>query len=191
MRKRSLSFICALSLLGGAVLVLAQGGAPQPKASGQETAPFGHAEMQVGVGSFRLQRNGRSTGEGRADLTFRGTVLLSQYQGKPVIISGNVRKEYEGYGRVVYFGQGRIIIDGKFRAFQWFGGDMKCTFDGNAAMQFSGEYGGPTTGGGYLKIDEAPPRLWYSSGMNCLIPALVLDGSAPRPSKGIDPKSAL
>lgn len=86
------------------------------------------------LGSFRL-----IDGQGRVEFTFTGTVLLSQVKGKAVV-TGDVVKQYEERGKTVYFGTGRVVVTGSWRAIQWFGKNMNLVWYGTGVARLAGEY---------------------------------------------------
>lgn len=120
--------------------------------------------MESSLGSFMLQ------GEGRIEMEFRGTVLLNDFEGAPPVFEGNVRKEYEGHGRTVWFGSGKAIIEGKWRHLQWFGGDLKATWNGIGMARLFGEYDPQSGKAGTVVVDDEPELPWMSVGTTTYVP---------------------
>jgi hypothetical protein len=153
-----------------------------PKADVPES---GTMTFESRLGSFVL-----IDGRGRLEITFRGTFLLQGYEGAPPVIEGTVRKEYEGYGRSVWFGTGRAVLDGKWRKVQWFGGDMKATWTGAGLARFFGEYDSESRTGFYQYEGEAR-RDWVTFGMDAMLPKEAdprwqaeQKGEIPQPAPG-------
>ncbi len=96
--------------------------------------PYATAHFQCNIGSFRIL-----DGEGRVEVNFRGTVLISKLEGDAVP-SGNLRKEYEAHDRIIYTGQGKLVVTGKWRAVQWFGRDMTAVWYGRGIARVVGEF---------------------------------------------------
>lgn len=128
------------------VLLSAALSAAQPATVAQRAgvpANPGYATMhlETSVGSTRSVDS-----EGRYEISFRGTVLISQLTGftagskGSVQVFGDVKKQYDANNRQVYFGRGRIVITGKWRSIHWFGGDMKTVWFGKGRVQVTGEY---------------------------------------------------
>lgn len=95
---------------------------------------YGTLNLSTRLGSFRAINC-----EGRMEFTFTGTVLISRMDGD-VQVTGDVRKEYEFGDRKVYYGTGRVVASGKWRAIQWFGKDMRATFYGAGLVRVNGEF---------------------------------------------------
>jgi len=95
------------------------------------------------VGSFKLLSFNESTpSDGKLTLSFSGTILITGFDGPPPVITGAVRKEYDNpkYKKQAYFGTGTITLAGKIKTFQWFGRDLKGSFQGKGVFRLYGEY---------------------------------------------------
>lgn len=101
---------------------------------------YGTLHLSTRLGSFRL-----INGQGRVEFTFTGTVLLNRveagsYGPRVLSVSGNLRKEYEEGDRIVYSGTGRVIVEGKWRAINWFGRDMNAVWYGQGIARVMGDF---------------------------------------------------
>lgn len=134
--------------------------------------------MRTNLGSFRL-----INGEGQVAFDFRGTVLLSGYEGDPPIISGNVRKEYERHGRTLYFGRGRMILQGRWQAVQWFGSDLRFfRWTGHGIARITGEFDADGNTGEYWYEDPNEKQYWFAQSITITVPPIRPGSTAvPRP----------
>jgi hypothetical protein len=103
--------------------------------------------LRAKEGGFRMFE-----GEGKVEITSLGTVLVTGLRGR-VMKSDDIRLQYKDPLRQVYFGRGRLVVQGKFRALQWAGKDLRATWQGKGRMRFVGEYHERDRKGEY----------WYSS----------------------------
>ncbi len=126
--------------------------------------------MATRLGSFRL-----IDGVGKVEITFTGTVLISQLKGVKTV-TGNVRMEYprnekeKKMGREVWFGTGKIVVDGSFRAIQWFGKDMNAVWTGAGQMRLYGEFDDKLNTGTYVYDSEKVTQYWSPYGTNIPLP---------------------
>lgn len=106
------------------------------------------------IGSFKILGANEQPASGRIEFTFTGTVLVSDPSVEPVV-TGNVRLEHDmkDAKRRVYHGTGKFVLDGKFKAIQWFGRDMKGYFKGWGVGRFYGEF----------DKDLRTGEIWYGS----------------------------
>ena len=142
-----------LAVFGTAMLTLsavsfAQGGdkkAPAPL----EKPVYGEMHLSTTIGSFRmLEFNDDKPPEGHFEISFTGTVLVDTTDAvknprgltTKVTVQGNVKKEVSYHGRDVYFGKGKLIVDGGWHALQWFGRDMQAYFNGCGVFRVNGEF---------------------------------------------------
>lgn len=77
--------------------------------------------------------------EGRLEINFTGSLLISQLKGKHVM-TGKFSKEYDDRGRVLYYGTGKAVITGEWRAVQFFGRDFSAVWFGRGVARVGGEY---------------------------------------------------
>jgi len=124
-----------------AVCVALAGGIGQTQPASQAqmgsfagTQGYGTMNLQSNLGTFRS-----IDGEGRFDIAFKGSLLVSKLEGKVTPV-GAIKKEYDKYGRQVYFGEGRLVVEGKWRAIQWFGTNMRTTWYGKGIILILGEF---------------------------------------------------
>ena len=102
---------------------------------------YGTLHMQTRLGTIRS-----IDGEGRFEMTFTGSLLVSKLDGD-LKVTGNVRKEFDRKGRVCYTGTGKMVAEGKWRTIHWFGRDMKAVWYGKGMANISGEFSrDPKTG---------------------------------------------
>src|SRR5579871_6418162 len=92
---------------------------------GQAIPGADHVHLTCNLGSFRIQGTDKLPAQGHLDFSFKGTFLVVGLEGK-IQVTGNVKKEFESSQskRQVYFGKGRVVIDGVFKTAEWFGQDM-------------------------------------------------------------------
>lgn len=100
----------------------------------QDNPNYGVLNFKTKLGSFKVP-----DGQGELTFSFKGTVLVSKLKGT-VNVSGNVRKEYEGREKRVFFGQGTITVKGTWRAVQWFGTDLSARWYGAGMIELVGEF---------------------------------------------------
>ncbi|MBL8049397.1 MAG: hypothetical protein JNJ45_12025 [Chthonomonas sp.] len=140
---------------------------------------FDILHMHTKIGTFKL-----INGQGRADISFSGSMLVSGYKGDPLVVQGNLRKEFDRDGRTVYFGKGRIILSGSWRAVQWFGQDMQGVWFGNGVIRMRGEFDKDMNTGEYWFKD--PKDLFYFPSMGTI--DVPLPYKPPPSAKGVTPK---
>lgn len=163
--------------------VLATPQTPPAKPAGET----GEMVFSAAIGSFKLVSPGDRNAFGKLELNFRGTVLLVGHKPtSPIQISGNVRKEYDNKDRerVLYHGQGRIVLDGSYKAVQWFGRDLSARYNGMGIFRLYGEFDKKGMTGTY-QITGDKLRYWGSGGMTVVVPNPTLAPSA-KPKVKID-----
>jgi hypothetical protein len=175
-RKKALIFKAVLS--GAAVLAIglvavAQSGQPQAPAT-TAGRPIETMHLQTRLGSFKML-----DGVGRVEMTFTGTVLLSNFKGD-VNVEGDVRKEYDAHNRQAYFGTGRIVLDGQWRGVQWFGRNMNGTWTGNGLIRLFGDFDENLETGTYYYANE-PDRVlhWFNGGITAQLPQATAPTGRP------------
>jgi len=169
--------IIFLALLTPFTLFYGQSSSPS-----REQPKHGALRLEAGLGSFRLE------GEGRVEMSFRGTLLLVNFEGK-IDLQGRVRKEFEGMGRTVWFAARdengrlpRVVIEGKWRYLQWFGGDMKAVWKGRGIALLFGEYD-ENGNSGTWQLDDKPAYPWHTVGRAVYVPEEITPGYAPQPKR--------
>ncbi len=163
-------FIPLLSLATALITasVMAQPATAAQKAGVTPKPEYGTMHMEAPIGSFRL-----IDGEGRIEMTFRGTVLLSSLQGK-VVPGPGVKREVTKGERQVFFGNGTIVVTGKWRALQWFGGGMKASWYGRGLARLTGEFDRNLNPGRYWYEDPTKKQYWYpNSAITITVPQQV------------------
>lgn len=104
----------------------------------------GKLSMTAAVGSFKMvPHSDEDPVKGHLEMSFSGTVLVSGLaKDGHIAVSGKVHEEYNDtkHMKTIYFGTGKIVMDGTVRSIQWFGHDLSATFSGRAIVRFYGEY---------------------------------------------------
>lgn len=131
MMRYGFSFLLGAAFVGVAV---AQPATPAQRAGVTAQPGFATMHLEAMLGSFKM-----IDGQGRVEFSFEGTVLLSQIKGQRQV-TGNVQRKYNAEGREVWFGRGRVVVTGSWRAIQWFGKDMRLVWFGQGVVRLSGEY---------------------------------------------------
>jgi len=127
---------------------------------------YNGVNFETKVGSFKLLGSDPALVEGKLDFNFKGTVLISNLEaGSKVSVGGDVRKEYEtdDKDKVLYFGNGKITITGRFRAVQFFGQNLKGRFFGWGIFRFYGEFDKNLDTGNY-QVDGTPKMPFGTGG---------------------------
>jgi hypothetical protein len=138
-----------------------------PEEAKKTNAPreVGTVHFETKIGSFKS-----ISGHGSLEFTFRGTVLLSDYKGAKPVFEGKVRKEYEGNGKIVYSGVGKIKVVGEWRGVQWFGKDMKGIWVGDGILRITGEFDKELKTGTYYFDDPKKIYYWPTSTYGLTLP---------------------
>ncbi len=169
---RCAEFCLVSAIVLVAPMWLAAQGAPakgsQPYSFNPANPNYGTLHMQTTLGSFKLLPKD-DLAEGRVEMSFAGTLLLVQAKGD-IQISSGLRKEYEGHGRQVYFGRGTAVIEGRFRAIQWFGRDLKAKWIGDGVARLYGEFDEKLSTGVYYYDNPSEPRAWGTFGTQAILP---------------------
>lgn len=145
-----------------APLALAQPATPAQRAGVANPQGMATLHLQTRLGSFRL-----IDGEGRVEMTFRGTVLVNNLQGT-VVPGPGVRREHQTSVRQLFHGRGTIVITGKWRAVQWFGGDMRATWFGRGLARVMGEFDKDLNTGFYWYDDPTDRNYWFANSATTL-----------------------
>ncbi len=138
----------------------------------------GPLSMKTNLGSFKLvSHSDEDPLRGHLEMSFTGTVLVSGLDAKgKVTPSGGVRLEYadDAHKKRVYFGTGKLVVDGTARSIQWFGRGMQGTFVGRGLLRLYGEFDKDSKTGDYWfgpMSDTKSARIaWNSLGMQVDIP---------------------
>ncbi len=158
----------------------AQKATPEQRGSFEEKPEFGTLHMTSNLGSFKI-----IPGKGRIDVTFTGTFLISGLKGERQVI-GDLRKEFEGMEREVYHGTGRIVVEGEWRALQWFGSDMNAVWFGAGAIRVTGEFDKDLKTGEFWFDDPAQREYWATHLQQFFLPPFnpALQGGAQPTRRG-------
>jgi hypothetical protein len=141
--------------------------------------------LKTKLGSFKLLRKGPDAPPtGTMTITFKGTVLISGIEGSgSVIPSGKITREFYDakHNKQVWFGDGKLVVSGKFHNLEWFGRDLDATFKGDGVFRLYGEFADDKTTGDY----------WFTGGGK--LPWLPSGSYVPVPDEQriqapIDPK---
>ncbi len=130
------------------------------------------------IGSFKLLE-----GEGKIQFSFTGSVMLNVYKDTKVTFTGDVKRQYEGRGREVYFGSGTCTMVGRWKAVQWFGRNLNGMWWGNGRIRLISEFfKDPKTGelvtGQYWYNDPNNKSYWFSGGVHEIaVPEVKYDNS--------------
>ena len=107
--------------------------------------------------------------------------------GDPKVeVTGNVRSEYNNreYKRQVYNGSGKIVVDGKFEAIQFFGRNVSGTWNGWGLVRFYGEFDKDLNTGDYWYPDKPNEKFpWGNYGSTAFNPKQVdaMQQNQPKP----------
>ncbi len=137
--------------------------APQGTANYKPTGKHGEMRLRTRIGSFMLE------GEGRVEMSFKGTLMVSRFEGV-VQVTGNVREEFRGMGRQVWFGEGKAILEGRWRKIIWFGTNLEAVWKGRGLAELYGELDPVTKSSGRVIIDGIYASPWYTVGMKHYVP---------------------
>lgn len=125
---------------------------------------LGVIHLQTRLGSFKI-----IDGKGRVTVDFSGTFLITKYNGKALVITGKVRKEYDEKGRTVFTGTGQITAEGEWRGLEWFGRDMHATWYGIGIIRLSGEFDRDFKTGDYWYDDAAEKQSWPATSVMTVV----------------------
>jgi hypothetical protein len=137
--------------------------ASEGKANYKPTGKHGEMRLWTRIGSCMLE------GEGRVEMTFKGTLLVSQFDGV-VQVTGKVREEFRGMGRQVWFGEGKAVLEGRWRKIIWFGTNLQAVWKGRGLAELYGELDPVTKSSGRVIIDGVYESPWYTVGMKHYVP---------------------
>lgn len=159
-------------------------------------ADYGTVNLSTRLGMFKIVKINLDTpAEGRLEMSFKGTVLVSDYRGKEIVVKGDIRKEFpdpkvlprypEGYRKVVYHGTGTLILDGKYNAVQWMGRELKAKWTGKGFLRLYGEFDDNGETGTFYYNDPKKINYWAVPSMELAIPGSMygLPGGMGKPQE--------
>ncbi|OWU64478.1 MAG: hypothetical protein CBB60_009645 [Armatimonadetes bacterium Cent15-Ar3] len=170
-----------------ALLLLPVLAMPQTRPAAKPAGDSGEMVFNAAIGSFKLVSPGDRNAYGKLELTFKGTLLLVGLKpNTPVQVTGNLRKEYDNGSRerVIYHGQGKIVVDGTMKSAQWFGRDLSARFNGMGIFRLYGEFDKKGMTGTY-QLTGDKLRYWGSGGMTVVVPNPAITPSV-KPKVKID-----
>ncbi len=142
----------------------------------QNTAGPDKIVFKTNIGSFKILGGGDVPAHGALDLTFTGTVLVSNFEGTITPGSG-VRKEFSRGKKDVYFGSGHIFLNGKFRGAQFFGRNVNGSFQGFGIMRLYGEFDTKLETGEFW-YEGKEHRPWGTGGIQVTVPEVIYNQTA-------------
>ena len=174
LRPAALSLVLTTALL---VPALAQQATPEQMSAHAGKQGYGTMNFHSGLGSFKI-----FPGEGRCEVSFTGTVLISGLDGD-IEVSPGLKVEFDGMGRQVYHGTGRIVTDGKWRAFHWFGSDMTGVWYGRGSIRLQGEFDNTFSTGQYWYENPDVRGAWPTSMQTFSLPEQRAGADAVEPTR--------
>jgi hypothetical protein len=180
-----LSILVCLALT--ASLALSQPNTPTTPKSQREV---GTLFLTTNVGSFKFKSmNDANPAFGKVTMSFTGTLLVVGLKGT-VKTDPTIREEYrnDAHNRRVFFGKGKVEIDGDFRSMQWFGRGLTCTWRGSGLAFLVGEFDKNLETGWYWFADDPEKQFWSTGGKNIMVPVPVEQRRpipVPRPRGGV------
>jgi hypothetical protein len=159
----------------------------------------GEINLETKLGSFKILRfNYNTPALGKLDITFSGTLLISGYKGKPIVMSQGIHKEFPdpktfpkyteaNFEKLVLQGTGRVVLDGTYFAVQWFGKDMKAKWIGAGNLRLHGEFDANGDTGTYYFTDPTKKDYWPSGVRELPMPASMHAATGPKPRVRTNP----
>ena len=173
--------ICAM----WSACALAQPATAAQRAGVPSDPSYATLHLKTNIGSFKMV-----SGQGRVEVSFTGSLLISQLKDGSAVVAGNVRREYEGHGRELWFGTGKAVITGSWRAIQWFGRNMNAVWFGRGAIRLAGEFDKNLNTGEYWFDDPKTRNPWMTAGLATVTLPPIGDTSSVKPSiKDTTPKA--
>jgi len=168
-----------IAILGASLAALsafAQQATPEQRAGYEQHGDkMGIFHANATIGSFKL-----INGRGRAEINFSGTILIHGYKprvaGQNFTLTGALTKEYDDAKRerVMYHGNGKLVIDGEWKGIQFFGKNINMWFFGAGTFRNRGEFDKNLFCGDFWFENAAEKKPWASSAtMDVQIPMIV------------------
>ncbi len=162
---------------------LAQKATPEQMGKFANTPEYATMHLKCGLGSFKTRpKEPNGMAEGRFEISFTGSVLVNGLNGDTHVGPGLI-KEYDGLGRQIYHGTGRLVVNGKWRGLQWFGSDMQAVWYGSGLINIIGEFDKNLQTGEYWYNDSLSRGVWPTIMMTMLLPEMragVTPGVVPK-----------
>lgn len=138
---------------------------------------FGNMFFNANVGSFKILGPGDDMAEGTLTFNCKGSVLISGLQG--TVTAQGLRREIndEKLGKQVYFGQGKMTIKGKWNGIQFFGRDLRATWNGFGIIRLFGEFDKNLSTGEYWFSNDPERKPWFNGGMTLTNPPAQRTGA--------------
>jgi len=179
MKSNLLKFPFLLGLFGVATASIAQQATPEQRGAYPLSKDMATMHLRASIGSFKLL-----DGTGRVEVSFTGSLLVSQLTGGKIQLIGKFEKQYDDRGRQLYYGKGTAIFSGKWRGVQWFGKDMKLVWYGTGKARLAGEYDKNLKTGELWYDDPKKITNWPAQGtFDYSLPMPVSQPNAPRPKR--------
>ena len=164
--------ILGVTALGLCAFLVAQGGPTTQRVPVPNDPSIAEVYLTTKIGSFKLL-----DGVGRVEMNFTGTMLVSQLKGT-VTTSGNLKKEYSSKSKEAWHGTGKIIVDGEFRAIQWFGTSLSGKWRGRGTARIYGEFDTNLETGYYWYSSDPSRKIpWSMYGMTLYLPEMQSGGT--------------
>lgn len=163
MNRHILFLLLLLASMALGAAASAQPATAAQKAGVKPENGFSTFHMHTRLGSFKVVSQGDTPAQGRFEMSFTGSAMISHLDGKLEVL-GNLRKEYDKGGRKVYQGTGKIIVTGKWRSLQWFGRNMQAVWYGKGAIRLTGEFDNQLETGQYWYEDPNVKNYWQPGG---------------------------
>lgn len=133
--------VLVLAIAAPVAVIHAQ--AKRPVRTRNQPQEHGIINFHTNVGAFKILGVADVPAQGTLDMSFEGTVMVSgPAQDATVVPYGEVALELDrsDRGRRVYFGKGRLVVSGDYRAIQFFGRGLKAKWTGFGVLRLYGEF---------------------------------------------------
>ena len=189
-RNLRIRSLIAGATVASALVIAIVAHAQTPAATGSTSSasvPKGDLWLRTKLGSFKALQRGTDMIDGHFEASFTGSFLIVGFDEKSgkITATGNLRKEYEEgpHKRIVYYGTGKITIDGKLRSMQWFGRDLDGKFNGFAVFRMYGEFDRDLKTGDFSFDGYKTKFPWGTNGPIAIVPPSGTTSTAPELKK--------
>lgn len=178
-------------LVGLSQVAIAQPATPAQRAGVTPRPEFGTLHLATKIGSCKF-----FNGQGRVEINYSGSLLIHGLKGK-YTVSGNLVRQYHSpkRERELFYGKGKIVVTGSFKALQWFGRDFSAVWYGAGRVRLTGEYYESATKpgtfeSGWLWYNDPSKRIaWPATGsFEYPVPERQI-APAPQPRRRVTPPS--